>query len=93
MRRLSWGMASIVIGIVFMYVFVFSQVSAKRKVSKVSLVAQQRLVESLGVTDLIISTEARYTRHLSISDTVVISMDHPGALDHFPSSAFFTPGH
>lgn len=93
MRRLSWGMALLVTGLVFMYVFVFDQIGEKRKISLVSQVELQPLVESLGITDLVVSTEARYTRHLTISDSVVISMDHPGAIEHFPSSAFFAPNH
>jgi hypothetical protein len=45
----------------------------------------------LGLTDLCISTEARYTRHPSQSDPIVPFMDHPGAMEHFPSGSFWAP--
>lgn len=46
-------------------------------------------VSCLGLTDLALSTEARYTRHPAVSDSLVVTMDHPGALDHFPSTMFW----
>ncbi len=49
------------------------------------------IVSDLALSDLALSTEARYTRHPVASDTVVISMDHPGAIDHFPSTIFWAP--
>ena len=49
------------------------------------------VVSSLGLTDLALTTEARYTRHPAVSDSLVIGMDHPGALDHFPSTMFWVP--
>ena len=54
-----------------------------------ALMTNQALVRGLGLSDLCLSTEARYTRHLAASDRVVVSMDHPGGIDHFPSSTFF----
>jgi hypothetical protein len=43
------------------------------------------------LTDLCIATDARYIRHLSISDPVAPFMDHPGGIEHFPSSAVIAP--
>ena len=51
----------------------------------------QSLVGDLGITDLCLTTEARYTRHLAVSDSMAPFMDHPGAIDHFPSGSFFSP--
>ncbi len=49
---------------------------------------------ALGLTDLCISTEARYTRHPAISDPVAPFMDHPGAIEHFPTGTFWSaPAH
>lgn len=45
----------------------------------------------IGLTDLCVSTEARYTRHPAVSDPVVPFMDHPGAIEHFPSGSFWAP--
>jgi len=49
------------------------------------------LVAGLGLSDLCLSTEARYTRHPAVSDPVVPVMDHPGAIEHLPSGSFFAP--
>ena len=51
----------------------------------------QKVVFSLAISDLALSTEARYTRHPAVSDGVVVSMDHPGAIDHFPSTLCWAP--
>lgn len=50
-----------------------------------------QLVEALGLSDLAVTTEARYTRHPAVSDPVVPFMDHPGNIEHFPSGSFFRP--
>jgi len=47
------------------------------------------VVATLGLTDLALATEARYTRHPAITDPVVPGMDHPGAIEHFPSGSFW----
>ena len=46
-------------------------------------------VTGLGLTDLSLATEARYTRHPAVSDPVVPFMDHPGGLEHFPTGSFW----
>jgi hypothetical protein len=46
-------------------------------------------VAGLGLTDLSLATEARYTRHPAVTDLVVPVMDHPGAIEHFPSGSFW----
>jgi hypothetical protein len=51
----------------------------------------QEAVARFGLTDLALSTEARYTRHPAVSDPVAVTMDHPGAIDHFPSTLFWAP--
>jgi hypothetical protein len=49
------------------------------------------LVHQLGLTDLALFTEARYTRHLSQSDLHSAFQDHPVALEHFPSGSLLLP--
>ncbi|MCU7843069.1 MAG: hypothetical protein KZQ93_04435 [Candidatus Thiodiazotropha sp. (ex Monitilora ramsayi)] len=49
------------------------------------------LVRQLGLTDLALFTEARYTRHLSLSDLHSAFQDHPVALEHFPSGSLLLP--
>jgi hypothetical protein len=55
------------------------------------LLEEARLVRELGLTDLCLSTEANYTRHLSLADLHTPFQDHPLALEHFPSGALFGP--
>jgi len=50
-----------------------------------------RMVRDLSLTDLSLFPEARYTRHLSVSDTHAPFQDHPLALEHFPSGALTRP--
>jgi hypothetical protein len=65
--------------------------ASKRRTQEENVLLLQRVVFHLGLSDLALSTEARYTRHPAISDAVVVSMDHPGAIDHFPSTFFWAP--
>jgi hypothetical protein len=66
-------------------------VLAKRSEQEETFLMLQKIVFHLGLSDLALSTEARYTRHPATSDTIVVSMDHPGAIDHFPSTLFWAP--
>lgn len=52
---------------------------------------RQIATSALGLSDLCIATEARYTRHPAASDGVVPFMDHPGAIEHFPTGSFWAP--
>lgn len=49
------------------------------------------LVERLGLTDPVLFTEARYTRHPSQADLQSAFQDHPVALEHFPTGALIAP--
>lgn len=53
--------------------------------------AVDNVVAALGLTDLCISTEARYTRHPAVTDPMAPFMDHPGAIEHFPTGVFWAP--
>jgi len=56
-----------------------------------ALDGQRALVTGLGLTDLALFTEARYTRHPSQADLHSAFQDHPVALDHFPSASLVPP--
>ena len=43
----------------------------------------------LGLTDLCLATEARYTRHPAVTDPMAPFMDHPGAIEHFATGSFW----
>ncbi len=51
---------------------------------------RRTLTEALGLTDLALTTEARYTRHPTMADLTSPFQDHPASLDHFPSGSTFT---
>jgi hypothetical protein len=55
--------------------------------------ATQALAHRLGLTDLALFTEARYTRHPSQADLHSAFQDHPLALEHFPSGSLIVPPH
>lgn len=70
---------------------IFTGIAKRRSAQSERLQRVQRVVADLGLSDLALCTEARYTRHPAVSDAVVVGMDHPGELDHFPSTLFFAP--
>ena len=47
----------------------------------------RQVVRHLGLTDLALFTEARYTRHLTQADLSSAYQDHPVSLEHFPSGS------
>ncbi len=56
-----------------------------------TLPSQKSMVAQLGLSDLVLSTEARYTRHPALTDPMAAFMDHPGSIEHFPSGSFILP--
>ena len=55
------------------------------------LIEQRRLVRELGLTDICLTTEANYTRHLTQADLTTAFQDHPLSLEHFPSGTWILP--
>jgi hypothetical protein len=56
-----------------------------------SLAESRSLSARLGLTDLALFTEARYTRHPTQADLHSAFQDHPAALEHFPSGSVLGP--
>lgn len=50
-------------------------------------------VGALGLTDLCLFTEARYTRNPSQADLGSAFQDHPFSLEHFPAGSFVEGKH
>jgi hypothetical protein len=65
--------------------------SLRRRALRPVLLEQGRLVRELGLTDLCLSAEANYTRHLSQADYSAAFQDHPVSLEHFPSGTWLRP--
>jgi hypothetical protein len=51
----------------------------------------QQVVTELGLTDLALWSEARYTRHPSQSDLFSAFQDFPAAPEHFPAGSVTGP--
>ena len=64
---------------------------SRRKGEDATLAQLEVVTSALGLTDLAVATEARYTRHPAVSDPMAPFMDHPGAIEHFPTGAFWLP--
>jgi hypothetical protein len=52
---------------------------------------QEEQLRNVHVTDLSLSTEARYTRHPAMADRHAPFQEHPLALEHFPSGSLILP--
>ncbi|HEY5765525.1 MAG TPA: hypothetical protein VIS30_05800 [Candidatus Deferrimicrobiaceae bacterium] len=52
---------------------------------------KREIVRALGLTDLCLFTEARYTRHPAVADRFTPFQDHPLSLEHFPSASLLLP--
>jgi len=51
----------------------------------------RRLTERLGLTDLCLFTDARYTRHPAVADLHSAFQDYPMSFEHFPSGSLVSP--
>jgi hypothetical protein len=59
--------------------------------SRARIDLESTLVANYGLTDLCLTSEARYTRHPSQADLHSAFQDHPLALEHFPSGSLIPP--
>jgi hypothetical protein len=90
MRKSDFFLLFIVGGIVLLVAILIQAHIVAR--GDLPLVRQEaEVVRNLGLTDLCLSTEARYTRHLSQADWHAAFQSHPLALDHFPSGSVLGP--
>ena len=73
------------------FVATFVDVGIQSDQSSLQAAVSGELVGRLGLTDLALFTEARYTRHPSQTDIHAAFQDHPGALEHFPTGSLVPP--
>lgn len=86
--NLALGLLAVLIATcLLIFGFFFQSTVAERE----KLLANRALVEKLGLTDLALFTEARYTRHPTQADLHSALQDHPAAFDHFPSGSLLPP--
>ena len=71
--------------------FLFAHASCQQGRNRESLRQKRELVKKLGLTDLCLFTDARYTRHPSMADLNTPFQDYPLSFEHFPSGSILTP--
>lgn len=82
----------LILAYLMVWIFLLGCDALRRNRDSLSRIAvESSLVRDLGLTDLCLSTEARYTRHLSQADLHSAFQDHPMALDHFPGGSLLQP--
>lgn len=88
MRRPSTFVFAVfaVLGLALAAEAVHALVSAPGETARMA--ASARLVEGVGLTDLALFTEARYTRHPSMADLHTAFQDNVASFEHFPSGTF-----
>ena len=69
----------------------FAHASWREKADRESFGEKREIVKALGLTDLCLFTEARYTRHPAVADRFTPFQDHPLSLEHFPSASILLP--
>ena len=89
--RKSYILGTIILGILLLDFGLAIKLQNRQQIQKHEYQQMLQLVEEFGLSDLAVTTEARYTRHPAVSDPVVPFMDHPGNIEHFPSGSFYRP--
>lgn len=69
----------------------FADAARLRVEGQEGLAERAEMVAGLGLTDLALFTEARYTRHPSQADRHAAFQDHPMAFEHFPTGSLVPP--
>ena len=59
-----------------------------RGAAQARMAQSAQLVKAVGLTDLALFTEARYTRNPALADLHTAFQDSPFAFEHFPSGSF-----
>jgi hypothetical protein len=89
-RKSTLALTVVAIGLVAIGLM-FTHARCQSRADRDGIAAVRAVVADLGLTDLALFTEARYTRHLSQADGYSAFQDHPVALDHFPSGSLAPP--
>ena len=81
--------ATLLAGMLFAATFI--DAARQRNAHEPALQRTAELVTRLRLSDVVLFTEARYTRHLTQADLHSAFQDHPVALEHFPSGSLLPP--
>jgi hypothetical protein len=71
--------------------FVLAHAVYSQSASRARLERTRQLVQRLGLTDLCLFTDARYTRHPAMADLHSAFQDYPLSFEHFPSGSLVPP--
>jgi hypothetical protein len=79
--------------IIFLIIIIGTGVHAYSKITgnREKLPVKRKLVEITGLIDLSVVNDARYLRHLSITEPSIPFQDYPCSFDYLPSTLFFAP--
>jgi len=91
MRRLSVYAVVVVCQLLLLTVLSSLLSASSRKAEETEIPAQRKIVVALGLTDLALWTEARYTRNPSQADFFSAFQNFPGAMDSFPAGSMVPP--
>ena len=81
--------ATLLAGMLFAATFI--DAAWQRNAHEPALQRTAELVTRLRLSDVVLFTEARYTRHLTQADLHSAFQDHPAALEHFPTGSLVAP--
>ena len=85
--RKSTGLAALAVALALLGLVAAGHAHGARRERGARLVEHSAIAGRLGVTDLCLFNEARYTRHPSQADGFTPFQEHPAALEHFPSGS------
>jgi hypothetical protein len=89
-RKSTIFLAALAAGIsVFALVFLHAASSVHREGASIG--ERAFLIERLGLTDLCLFSDARYSRNPAVADRATPFQDHPASLEHFPSGSIVRP--
>ena len=69
----------------------FAQATYQKEIDTLRLQEKSKMVKKLGITDLCLFTDARYTRHPTLADLNTPFQDYPMSFEHFPSGSLIPP--
>jgi len=69
--------------------FVHAAVATRNAAARIE--ANRSIVSELGLTDLCLFTDARYSRNPSVADLNTAFQDYPMSFEHFPSGSLMPP--
>ena len=90
MRKSSVFAATVVLELAVLSLL-FLHAAQRRESATPELAERAALVRDLGLTDLCLFTEARYTRHPTQADRHAPFQDGPLSIEHFPSGSLLGP--